>query len=136
MDINTLDLYMSCYAHAAYHEASTQQEIIGVFNVIRNRVKSKNYGNDPCEVVYDNSQFQGITDQSLWNGWACPWFTLETMRAIQAWVDDGINCPIEIEGDRVFDVYIDERIECRTITVDGVKYYSIDGWCWDEEEQS
>jgi len=62
MEANTLDLYMSCYAHAAYHEAGTQQEIIGVFNVIRNRVKSKNYGNDPCEVVYANGQFQGVTD--------------------------------------------------------------------------
>ncbi len=76
-------------------------------------------------------QFEGITDGSLWNGWECPWFTLETMKAIQAWVNDGINDPIAIEGDKVFDVYIDERIECRTITVDEVKYYSIDGWCWD-----
>ena len=62
MEANTLDLYMSCYAHAAYHEAGTQQEIIAVFNVIRNRVKTKNYGNDPCEVVYANGQFQGVTD--------------------------------------------------------------------------
>ena len=64
MDINTLDLYMSCYAHAAYHEAGTQQEIVAVFNVIRNRIKNKNYGNDPCEVAYAAGQFQGITDPS------------------------------------------------------------------------
>jgi len=78
-------------------------------------------------------QFQGITDQSLWNGWECPWFTLETMRAIQAWVNDGINDPIAIEGDSVFDVYIDERIELARSVIDGVTYYSIDGWCWDQE---
>ena len=62
MDINVLDLNMSCYAHAAYHEASTKQEIIAVFNVIRNRVKSKSFGNDVCEIVYANGQFQGVTD--------------------------------------------------------------------------
>jgi hypothetical protein len=78
-------------------------------------------------------KFQGITDQSLWNGWECPRFTIETMREIQAWVNDGINDPIEIDGDKVYDVYIDERIECRTVTVGGVKYYAIDGWCWDQE---
>lgn len=61
MDINTLDLNMSCYAHAAYHEAGTQQEIIAVFNVIRNRLKA-GYGKDSCEVVYANGQFQGVTD--------------------------------------------------------------------------
>ena len=81
-------------------------------------------------------QFAGITDGSLWNGWACPWFTLETMKEIQAWTNDGINDPIEIEGDKVFDVYIDERIEMARSVIDGVTYYSIDGWCWDEEEQS
>ena len=63
MDINTLDLNMSCYAHAAYHEAGTQQEIIGVMNVIRQRIKA-GYGKDSCEVVYANGQFQGVTDEN------------------------------------------------------------------------
>jgi hypothetical protein len=63
MDINTLDLHMSCYAHAAYHEAGTQQEIIGVMNVIRQRIKA-GYGKDSCEVVYANGQFQGVTDEN------------------------------------------------------------------------
>lgn len=79
-------------------------------------------------------QFEGITDGSTWNGWECPWFTLGAMKEIQAWVNDGINDPIAIDGDKVSDVYIDERIECRTITVDGITYYAIDGWCWSEEE--
>lgn len=63
MDINTLDLHMSCYAHAAYHEAGTQQEIIAVMNVIRQRIKA-GYGKDSCEVVYANGQFQGVTDET------------------------------------------------------------------------
>jgi hypothetical protein len=54
---------MSCYAHAAYHEAGTQQEIIGVMNVIRQRIKA-GYGKDSCEVVYANGQFQGVTDEN------------------------------------------------------------------------
>ena len=61
MEINTLDLHMSCYAHAAYHEAGTQQEIIAVMNVIRQRIKA-GYGKDSCEVAYAAGQFQGITD--------------------------------------------------------------------------
>ena len=61
MDINTLDLYMSCYAHAAYHEASSQLEQIAVMNLIRQRIKA-GYGKDACEVVYANGQFQGVTD--------------------------------------------------------------------------
>jgi hypothetical protein len=81
-------------------------------------------------------QFQGITDGRLWNGWARPLFTLETMKAIQEWVSDGINDPIAIDGDRVFDVYIDESVECDQTVVDGVTYYEIDGWCWDQEDQS
>ena len=63
MDINTLDLHMSCYAHAAYHEAGTQQEIIAVMNIIRQRIKA-GYGKDSCEVSYANGQFQGITDET------------------------------------------------------------------------
>jgi hypothetical protein len=61
---------------------------------------------------------------------------METMKAIQSWVNDGINDPIEIDGDKIFDVYINERIEMACSVIDGVKYYSIDGWCWDEGEQS
>lgn len=63
MDINTLDLYMSCYAHAAYHEASNQKEEIAVMNVIRQRIKA-GYGFDSCAVVYSQGQFQGITDEN------------------------------------------------------------------------
>ena len=63
MDINTLDLHMSCYAHAGYHEAGTQQEIIGVMNVIRQRIKA-GYGKNSCEVVYADGQFQGVTDET------------------------------------------------------------------------
>jgi len=79
-------------------------------------------------------QFQGITDGRLWNGWACPLFTLETMKEIQAWVEDGINVnPIAIEGDRVCNVYDHEQIELTTTVVDGVTYYELDGWCFDQE---
>jgi spore germination cell wall hydrolase CwlJ-like protein len=64
MDINTLDLHISCYAHAAYHEAGNQQEIIGVLNIVRNRLKSGGFGKDPCEIIYANGQFQGVTDET------------------------------------------------------------------------
>lgn len=79
-------------------------------------------------------KFDGITDGRLWNGWACPMFTIGAMRAIHDWVEDGINVnPIAIEGDKVFEVYEEERIECATVTINGVTYYGTDGWCWDQE---
>jgi hypothetical protein len=58
------------------------------------------------------------------------------MKAIQEWASDGINDPIAIDGNRVFDVYIDESVECAQTVVDGVTYYEIDGWCWDQDDQS
>ena len=63
MDINSLDLYMSCYAHAAYHEASSKPEEVAVMNVIRQRIKAR-YGKDSCEVVYADGQFQGVVDET------------------------------------------------------------------------
>jgi hypothetical protein len=80
--------------------------------------------------------FAGITDGRLWNGWACPLFTLHTIRSIQSWVEDGINLnPLLITGDRVFNVYDDdEKTECETIVLNGVKYYAIDGWTWDQND--
>jgi hypothetical protein len=63
MDINSLDLYMSCYSHAAYHEASNQSEEVAVMNVIRQRIKA-GYGKDSCEVVYADGQFQGVVDET------------------------------------------------------------------------
>ena len=42
MDIHNLELDVSCYATAVYHEVNnrTLEEKLGVINVIRNRVKS------------------------------------------------------------------------------------------------
>jgi hypothetical protein len=61
VDIHNLELDIACYAHAAYHEASNQQEEVAVMNVIRQRTKA-GYGSDPCTVVYSQGQFQGLTD--------------------------------------------------------------------------
>jgi hypothetical protein len=80
--------------------------------------------------------FAGITDGRLWNGWACPLFTLHTIRSIQSWVEYGdYESPLAIVRDQVFMVYEnEERTECETIVLNGVKYYAIDGWCWDQND--
>lgn len=65
MDIHNLELDISCYATAVYHEVNnrTLEEKIGVINVIRNRVRSGRWGRDVCSVVYANGQFIGVTDE-------------------------------------------------------------------------
>jgi spore germination cell wall hydrolase CwlJ-like protein len=66
MDIHNLELDVSCYATAVYHEVNTRtlEEKIGVINVIRNRVNSGRWGRDVCSVVYAHGQFIGVTDES------------------------------------------------------------------------
>lgn len=65
MDINHLELDVSCYATAVYHEVNTRslEEKLGVINVIRNRLNSGRWGNSVCDVVYANGQF-AVRDES------------------------------------------------------------------------
>ncbi len=66
MDIHQLELDISCYATAIYHEVNnrTLEEKLGVLNTIRNRVKSGRWGRDVCSVVYAFGQFIGVTDKN------------------------------------------------------------------------
>ena len=59
MDMHYLELDVACYSHALYHEINTGslQEKLGVYNVIRNRVRDGRWGRDVCSVVYANNQF-------------------------------------------------------------------------------
>jgi len=59
MDINNLELDVACYATAIYAEANTRtlEEKLGVYNVIKNRVKSGKWGHSVCSVVYASGQF-------------------------------------------------------------------------------
>jgi len=65
MDIHHLELDISCYATAVYHEVNTRtlEEKIGVINTIRNRVRDGRWGRDVCSVVYSNNQF-AVQDES------------------------------------------------------------------------
>jgi spore germination cell wall hydrolase CwlJ-like protein len=65
MDMHHLELDITCYATAVYHEGSSNKyERIGIINVIRNRVRDGRWGNSVCSVVYANGQFIGVTDES------------------------------------------------------------------------
>lgn len=65
MDINALELDVSCYAQAVYGEVNNRslEEKVGVINVIRNRLRSGRWGRDVCSVVYSSGQFIGVTDK-------------------------------------------------------------------------
>ena len=62
MDIHISEHDIHCIATAVYVEVNTQslEEKLGVINVIMNRVRSKRFGRDACEVVYARGQFVGI----------------------------------------------------------------------------
>jgi len=62
--INYVDVQLTCMAYAIYAEANTQslQTKHGVGYLILNRVRSKRYGKDICDVVYSKGQFIGIQD--------------------------------------------------------------------------
>ena len=62
MDLHISEHDIHCIATAVYVEVNTQslEEKLGVINVIMNRVRSKRFGRDACEVVYARGQFVGI----------------------------------------------------------------------------
>ena len=62
MDIHISEHDVHCIATAVYVEVNMQslEEKLGVINVIMNRVRSKRFGRDVCEVVYARGQFVGI----------------------------------------------------------------------------
>lgn len=64
INIDSIDIQITCMAQAIYAEANTQslQAKYGVGYLILNRVRSKTYGADACDVVYRKGQFIGIND--------------------------------------------------------------------------
>jgi len=64
MDFQSYEINVNCMAVAIYAEANTQSITAkhGVGYLILNRVKSKKYGQDICEVVYSKGQFEGVHD--------------------------------------------------------------------------
>jgi hypothetical protein len=85
--------------------------------------------------IVDGPAFVGITNSRTWDGWQMPWFALSEMKAIQDWIEDGINTnDMVIEGDKisVFCHSSGERPECQTMEHEGITHYHIDGWCWDK----
>lgn len=62
--MNYVEAQIGCMAYAIYAEANTQslETKYGVGYLILNRVKTKRYGKDICDVVYSKGQFIGISD--------------------------------------------------------------------------
>ena len=102
-----------------------------------NAVRIDGFGPFPC--LLDTAQ--------RWNGWQCPIFPLDSVKAITltldqaqdksdnhfiTFTDDGIW----IHNPNYADEYEDTRGERAVeITVNGQTYYSIDnGWCWEETQ--
>jgi hypothetical protein len=79
-----------------------------------------------------------------WNGWATPWFPIESVRIIQGRLDQGTKITIDDDGvwlwreDEIEDMTDPRGFLEESINVDGVRMWDIGqgGWCWYEDEVS
>jgi len=87
--------------------------------------------------------FNGFTDGSVWNGWACPLVTLEVAAKMLETCCDGETLIFSRDGDVLIvtdSCYPDEphKLEASAIEVDGEKHAVYDlgqlGWCFTEED--
>ena len=90
------------------------------------------------------AQFKGVSFGDLWNGWECPYFTLDIVNKIL----NKVSCNEETakeysycfyEFDSVYNViiertYWDKKIEVvnttKPILIDGVYYYPLGAYNW------
>jgi hypothetical protein len=97
--IDNIDLQLNCITQAVYHESHTQSDRakLGVVFSILNRVKSKGYGKDACEVVYQNKdgqfQFVGIQDmvELKHEPYTMEDFLKTKLLVLKAWYDPSLN---------------------------------------------
>jgi hypothetical protein len=84
--------------------------------------------------IDDSPAFDGITTGKRWNGWQRPSFSLEVIKQIADWIDPD-HVTIIIDGDIV--AFVDAGSDnndlciCESFTVFSVRYYELDGWCWE-----
>lgn len=76
--------------------------------------------------------FEGLTDGTTWNGWAVPYVTEHTARAVLE--QFGFAVRVE-DGLLKYHALNDSFDECYIVdptTIDGVVYYRLCDFCWDE----
>lgn len=88
----------------------------------------------------DGPKVAGVHDPSVrWNGWACPRFTLETVRDLAAWIDaqgdDDYERVIVTDNGRVFMTKDDEGWTSEVpADADGLYGVGAYAWVWSEVE--
>jgi hypothetical protein len=81
-------------------------------------------------------QYAGFSEGEYWNGWACPFFTLEVAHEIAKDVSAEFpNALVYDEEDDSFvsrdDAYPKEEWErFKGVVKDGVKLYPVGSWSW------
>jgi hypothetical protein len=93
--------------------------------------------------IGESAIYQGIYKSlESWNGWAIPFFTLETCKKMA--VDPDFGGQIIIEGERVYLIIDDpdggdtSREEVGARQHEGTQYYCVGGWswCWQARSES
>jgi hypothetical protein len=90
--------------------------------------------------AYNNS-FEGYTNNSDWNGWACPFFTFDQAEKVsEAHKNNGLKSYYDEPNDAfAFQIAGDDKLEVYpSIEIDGQKYYTIgnSNWIWEEVSES
>lgn len=84
--------------------------------------------------------FEGFTDDRLWNGWACPYFSFdEAQKIAEAQKELGLNAYYDADSDGFafeventggeYDIFPSE-------VIDGRKLYPVGAGCWIWEEEA
>jgi hypothetical protein len=83
---------------------------------------------------------KGITFGDRWNGWECPYFTIEGVKQILAYTGEGHDMDYDdgtyysFDEGQVFQEDVEDGDVTKTVVdpknVGGVNYYPIGGWYW------
>lgn len=86
--------------------------------------------------TYGNASFEGYTLEEDWNGWSCPYFTLEeSKRIVNAHTATGQNASYNENSDTFCFESQDEEEFYTPLELKGMKLYPIgnSSWIWEEK---
>lgn len=85
--------------------------------------------------TFPDQSFEGYSNGEEWNGWACPYFTLEEgQKILRAHNSNGLKGMFDKIADQFVFENVDENEFYPAIIEDGVKLYPIGNgsWIWEE----
>lgn len=88
--------------------------------------------------TYGNNTFDGYTQDEDWNGWACPYFTLEeAQKIVDMHKKTGQKAGFNEDSNAFYFNVQDEEEFYQPVEIEGTKFYPIgnSSWIWEEKEE-